>query len=82
MWAGVVVGKNLHACARKEKHENINDRVPGRAGYNRFGTNTHRADWTAKAGESNAYTATDLTTARGPGSRSASVPRRESAPDA
>jgi hypothetical protein len=53
MWAGVVTGKNLHAHARKEKHENINDSVPGRAGYNRFGAN-RSPDRTAKAGQSNA----------------------------
>ncbi len=39
MRAGVVTGKDLHALARKEKHENIDDRNPSRTGYNRFGTN-------------------------------------------
>jgi hypothetical protein len=49
MWAGVVTGKNLHVRARKEKHENITDRVPGWAGYNRFGAN-RSPDWATKAG--------------------------------
>jgi len=71
MWAGVVTGKNLHARARKEKHENITDRVPDRAGYNRFGAN-RSPDRAAKAGESNAYTATRHSAASGSGSGSAS----------
>ena len=45
------------------------------AGYNRFGTN-RSPDRTAKAGQSNAYTATRLTTPRRPGSGSASDPGR------
>ncbi len=37
MWAGVVTGKNLHASNERKKHENIYNRNPGRAGYNRVG---------------------------------------------
>jgi hypothetical protein len=81
MWASVVTGKTLHARARKEKHENIIDRVPGRAGYNRFGTN-RSPDRAAKAGQSNADTATRRSASSGSGGGSASVwPRPKSAPD-
>ena len=67
-----MTGKNLHASARKEKHENIIERASGRAGYNCFGTRIDRADWTAKAGESNANTAARRIAAQGSGSCSAS----------
>jgi hypothetical protein len=64
MWAGVVTGKlalgGLHASNERKKHENINDRNPGRAGYNRFGTRIQSANRPAKTGARNAYTATDL----------------------
>jgi hypothetical protein len=73
MWAGVVTGKNLHARARKEQHENITDRVHGRAGYNRFGTNIHRTDRAAKARQGNAYAAPRRSAPRGSGSGPASV---------
>jgi hypothetical protein len=73
MWAGVVTGKNLHARARKEKHENITDRIPGRRGYNRFGPNIQGADRAAKAGQSNADTAASDRAPGGSGCGSASV---------
>src|SRR2546430_15816552 len=82
MWAGVVTGKNLHALARKEKHENTTDRDPGCAGCNCFGTNIHCAYWATKTGASNGHAATALTTPRGYGSGSASSSRREFVPDA
>src|SRR2546430_4310184 len=82
MWAGVVTGKNLHALARKEKHENTTDRDPGCAGCNCFGTNIHCAYWATKTGASNGHAATTLTTPGGYGSGSASSSRRGSRPGA
>jgi transposase len=63
----------LHALARKEKHENINDRDPRYAGCKRFGANIQGADRATKTGESNAHTAADFRTRCGAGGGSASI---------
>jgi len=75
------IGQELARLAGKEKYENINDLGPGGAGDDCFRTNVQSADRAATAGESNAYTAANLAT-QCPGSRSASNPRGQSAPDA
>jgi len=65
MWAGVVTGKNLHASNERKKHENIYNRNPGRAGYNRVGARIQSTDWAAKTGARDGNPAATSAAARG-----------------
>ena len=63
MWARRGEGQEFARLERKEKYENVHDRNPRCAGYNRLGAGIQSADRSAKTCARNAHAAADVATA-------------------